>query len=369
MSARGFGSSAFGVTGNDPYLSRLTVGAGYLKYRAALAARALGTRNAKILCVGMSTTRGVGATDILSSWPRRLADLMTASGTPAGYQSWLGAGNVAFTFDPRVTQTAMSTIGPNGLGGASITGNDVLDAYAYHPTVQCDTFELHWLRLPSGGTINAAFNAAPPTAINTAGTAVGTGLQTTVISGAIGDNTLNLTFPAGQSYFRGIYAYNSTAKIVDVINAGWSAMTSIDLAATGNAQNGIFAIAYYAPDLTIVSCDINDWTNSSGISVATYRANMLAFLTAAKAAGDVLVISSRPSDTGSATTARQESYLAVEKEVAIQLGLGFYDQWTRGVSWTAANAVGMMTDNLHDSPLGYVDAAHGVFSALEAIAA
>lgn len=191
--------------------------------------------------------------------------------------------------------------------------------------------------------------------------------MTTIASTGANITRIRLTFPSGSSRFYGLLAYKASNKIVDVINGGWSGMRSSDLALNTSVFDPLNVISSYAPDLTIISCDINDWITANGIAVATYTANLTTFVAAAKAAGDVLMISSSPSTVASASQARQQDFVNAAKSVAASLGVGFSDQWSRYGTWDAANGAGFMTDALHMNAAGYDDFAIGVLGALRVL--
>lgn len=331
-----------------------------------------GTQNAKILCVGDSTTRGVGASAgtaaFLNGYPPQLAAQLTAAGLTAGSQNVFGSGNVTLTSsDSRIgllngaTQGAVNTT----LGGAMFQLTAATHTFAFTPTANCDTFDIYSVK--TGGTGSFTINLdGGATAATVSGVTTPSTIVKTTVTGTLAAHTLNCVWASGTTYVIGVDAYNSAVKQLSIWNLGASGAKSTDLADTAVTYGELSAISFYAPDLTIIDCGINDWANGTGVS--TYVTSMQAFITAAKASGDVWIMTPPPSSTASTAINVQKPYVDAMYRLADANGCSLIPVWNRFGSYAIRNAAGAYFDTLHPNGLGYSDMAAAVKAAIMRIA-
>ena len=97
---------------------------------------------------------------------------------------------------------------------------------------------------------------------------------------------------------------------------------------------------------------------------------MQTLITAAKASGDVILMSGVPSSTTQASQAAQQSFVTALQNLAVSNSVPMLDIWTSwyGASggWTSNNALGEMYDTLHPNGRGYPDLENQAFLMLRA---
>lgn len=340
------------------------------KWRAALASVKTGVANARILCIGDSTTFGAysngtgsGAWNALN-YPAQLAARFNSAGINAHSNSWMGAGRTItdqLPFDSRMTTTSDWTVfTPQGIGGfipcsQSVTGTGYL---SFTPTVNVSTFNIFYVQTTTARSFNWNINGGSNTNVSTLNAT--TGLAVATATGTLGANTLNIQYSSGSNYIyiNGIEAYDNSKKWVSVINAGWRGSTASSWNQSASLYNPIPAISVVAPNLTLINLSINDW--NAGTAISTYIANIQAVITAALATGDVILVTANPSQTpfsGDATQSAQQQYVTALYGLAASNNLVLIDLFSRWGTWTSSNSLGMNYDNLHPNQLGYNDMA------------
>lgn len=353
------------------------------KWRTALGRVKSGNGNARILCLGDSTSFGYGSNGSSSgnlkamSYPTQLAGLFNAVGINAHWNSFLGnqfgTGNACNSLnDSRLTFGSGWSYLNNSptIGGylfsvsASASG-----ALSFAPTVNVDTFVVYYLRGNEGSSARGKFqmdiNGGTPTVVDT-----DTGsdqIVSATITGTLGSNTLNLHWNAnGNVYIIGVEAYDSSKKWVSIVNAGWPNAKSGDVAGTNNpGWAPLYGISMVPPDLTLLNIGINDQNNA--IAISTFSANVQAIITAAQASGDVVLVTYNQSNPGTyASASTQSAYIAALYQLAAANNLVLIDTYARWVSYSSSNALGLNFDGLHPNGLGYADIARSIMNVIGA---
>ncbi|WKL57986.1 SGNH/GDSL hydrolase family protein [Asticcacaulis sp. ZE23SCel15] len=352
-------------------------------WRAARAAVAAGERNARILCIGNSTTAGHGAyaagmgdNNKAGAWPTQLAALINARGGVASWSSIIGNNNAADSrlYDSRVTFPALqgwafsTASGVNGstLGGyhTMVSGYNPPSKYNFAPLNACDTFEVYnpkaggnaraWILSVNDGadlaTISNLQTPSPPGEF-----------EKYTLTTELGANALNIRAQNIETtYLAGIIAYNSAIKEISVLNAGWSGAKASDLNnGSPYAYGPVNAISVYDPDLVIINIGINDANQASPTATATFSSHVQAVITAAKAAGADVVLMA-PTPIGSSYAANLNTLSAAVVALGITNGVPVIDLRTRFTDYTTANAAGWMRDTLHPNASGYAQIATAV---------
>lgn len=338
-----------------------------VKWRKAIANVKTGQGNARIMCVGDSTTFGVGTGSSTSvgdmkpfSYPTQLANRLNAIGINAHANSFAGYGQSSglpnnFINDARIV--AGNSWVPHTfptVGGEYLKASTSTNSLAFTPTVPVDTFKII---TPVGAFGHIGFDINGGTQTNVDET-VGpvNGFVETVITGTLGTNTLNIKYISGATVFLvGVEAYDSSKKWVDVYNVGWSGAKSVDL----SAATVLSSYPWIAPDLSILNCGINDW--NFGVSIATFTTQVQSIITALKAIGDVVLVAPNPSDTNvgaGASVAVQQTFVAALYALASTNNLPLFDLFNRMQgTYALDNAAGYAADNVHLNKNGYADAA------------
>ncbi len=357
------------------------------KWRKALANQqnGLGTAGAaRILFLGDSLAKGIGAgTDgaglvngLLYSRSANVAKKLSGVGITTKQSSFLGQGGTIFsaatikTFNPYLTFTTAdwSVAVANGIpgGGWFQESSSATSSLVFSPPEAWDTAIIYYSTNNTGlATFSATINdGTTPTSINT-NVAVSFGATTITANTGAGVHTLSIARTSGGAlYFNGALLYDSTNRgTVQVINAGASGSYSADFLSTaqsGNPYNIYNAIPTLAPSLTEFILGGND--ANTGVSVATFTANMQTIITKLLATGDVILHVESPFQTttgGSAqiSLATQQAYNAAIIGLGYANGIPVVDDTCRLTSWPVSNAAGEQYDSLHLNNIGYGDVA------------
>lgn len=333
------------------------------KLAAGLAARAAGTRNARVLCAGHSGVAGQGAggngqfSNAASfSWPTILSGLL-----PTGsWQSRVGDQNInnggaganLDAYDSRTVHGGWSFLRTNTLAGPGCAFFQGFGAatFAFTPTIPCDTFEFH-AAAGSGGTptVNINLDGGANTLCTLNGAAR---ILVTPITGSLATHAFNAVWASGSVFWDKIIAYNSAAKETTVLNAGWCGALTADIVANASVTGLVGPtgfIATWLPDLVIIQCMGNDVL--SGTSLSTFTTETQTIVTAAKNAGaDVLLLADWPQNTLEAASA---PYRAAYVSLGVTNNVNVFDGFAFFGSWALANAAGYMFDNFHLNGAGY----------------
>ncbi|MDC7677046.1 SGNH/GDSL hydrolase family protein [Asticcacaulis machinosus] len=352
-------------------------------WRAARAAVTAGERNARILCIGDSTTAGHGAyaagmgdNNKAGAWPTQLAALINARGGTASWSSIIGNNNASDTrlYDNQVTfpsgqgwnfSTAAGVAGST-LGGYHTTASvhSPPSKYNFAPINACDTFEVYnpkaggnaraWILSVNDGadlaTVSNMQTPSPPGAF-----------EKYTLTTAMGANVLNIRAQNTETtYLAGIIAYNSAVREISVLNAGWSGAKASDLNnGSGYAYGPVNAISVYDPDLVIINIGINDANQASPTATATFISHVQAVIAAAKAAGTDVVLMA-PTPIGSSYAANLNTLSAAILALGATNSLPVIDLRARFIDYATANGAGWMRDTLHPNVSGYAQIATAV---------
>lgn len=349
-----------------------------------------GTGDAKILCLGDSTTAGVGSDP----------NIFGRQGGPAAYPSVLARllgqriATVKGLAIPQSTITLPSNPDPRwsvvdgnswqaalygwGRGADWASTESVAGTLRFaDPDVVADRFDVYYIKNKGlGSFIATATGGAPVTISSDSGInypADGSRYvaRATISAGARSKNN-SLTIEqvmTGSGYtpnhIVGIEPYDSTKRAVRVGNAGVGGSTAGDWTNNGDGFGAIAAIKAYGADLTIISLGIND--SNRPIAAATVAANVKAVADAAATTGDVVVMSPIPS--ASSSTAQNKTYEALYNTAYAGLGYPFLNLFSRfGLPGDPVTTdLGMFTpDGLHPNAQGYSDFASYIAQGLRA---
>jgi len=352
------------------------------KWDLAIKKMKAGTRNARLLNVGDSTTAGsyaagnafVGAKPF--SYPTQLAPLLAARGYPVSTSSMIGTSVNSTSiglFTGYDTQWAVGAgwacAAVNTCGGGTLnnSGAGNLTAANYAPATAFDTVDIWYIQNTAYGsfTIGVDGGAALGSTVVAAG---GLSIQKVTRTTALGVHTLNITKVAdGNILICGVSCYNSQQKCIEVMNAGWGGATTALWAAAVAVWDPANMLAVYAPDLTIINLGINDWL--TGVLPATYSTNIEVLIAKARLSGDVAIMTGAPSAIGSASQAVQDGITQVCRALAEKYNCPLIDvsgEWGNYV--TAADAINGFYapagDPVHPGAVGYGDVARLTNAAL-----
>lgn len=327
------------------------------KFLAAMNKVRSDTANAKILCIGDSTTNGQGDSTAgtipnTHSYPAVLSQdlnsrIASSYGLAIPTSIIAGLGNVhddrwslGADWDNNSSFGMASGAVYRGLGGSTNL------TFTPDGGFTINTFDIYYLSSGGLGTINISESGGASTIINSnAASAVRKSTLTTTIPGS--SLVLTMTDTAGTVFIVGVDRYSSTTKKVLVGNAGVGGSNSNswiqDL-----TFGGVPFITTYAPDLTIISLGINDATTS--VDANTYAINIQTLITAAKLSGDVILMSMPPSSGGAPYSTFEPQYVAKLALLAASNNCYFIDTFTMfGGVWNAT----FMNDQFHPNDLGY----------------
>lgn len=374
--ARGLGAKALGQSGANsiPFVYNFDP-TKLPKWRAAVAATRLGSREAVINCIGDSRTAGsngnnnsyTGARPF--AWPVQLPALLAAKGLPAHADNFYGDQNtpsagVAYpTYDTRVSEG--SGWGKNGsfwaIGpGSTITNTtNTTGVLAFTPANSFDTIDVYYVT--GGGFGSFTTNVDGGASLGTTATAGTSGVGKATFSVTAGTHTINIqNATVGNGVFiYGIETRLSTARKVSVRCLGAGGASSVWWNANTNPWQGVQPIATLGGDLTIIDIAVND--SILGTSLPTFQTNMTAILNAVKAVTDVIVVGGVAGSTASNPLNGDPSlasYQAILFSLAQSMGLPYVDWKARWRDFTTSNALGFFgttSDPLHPGPTGYLD--------------
>jgi lysophospholipase L1-like esterase len=373
-----FAWTATGITTETvvPPSTRFNV-IGLPTWSAAVRAQKAGKRNARILCVGDSTTAGFGANgasmvnnDKANSYPTLLAGILTARGSKASWSSFIGNAStlVQNTYDNRIVTGASWNYGANTAGGFTQRSSGTATAFTFTPTEQWDTAEIYVFKgeVTAQNAIIAGIDGVDKATISTMYYNASPGYVFPDIIGGVspGVHVLNLrgVHATGAVHVLGAIAYNSTVKEITVVNAGWSGGRSIDWSSGTEAFSPTPVIAPYNPDLVILNLGIND-ANGSVVESA-YMAQMQTIINGIKATGaDILFVIPNACDPSFMST-RLESLSLQMLELINRNSLKYIDLRATLGTYAQAVAAGWMRDGAHPNAAGYAKIAEAIADAI-----
>jgi lysophospholipase L1-like esterase len=329
-------------------------------FRQAVLNSLNGISDTKILCIGDSTTAGVGSSTqttipAAKGFPRQLAEIFSTRLC----KSAQGIGNPRrFSGDPDNRWTYGTGWNFGGFSWSDADGSTPAGILKYTPDggTTFDGFDVYYIKNSGLGTITVTATGGSAVVVNTSA-AAGVGKATVMAATAAGNNSVEIT-GSGNCYILGVEPFLSTQRRIRVGNVGvpGSTSTSWNTATTGYTR--MASLITYAPHLTIVSLGLND--AGSSVSTATLETNLNAIITAAKTVGDV-ILWTPPPPTGAPYQAGIASYQATYAAVAVAQSIPLVDIYTRfGGTWNAS----LMTDSLHPNDSGYLIIAEEIYSAL-----
>lgn len=356
------------------------------KWRAALSNVRAGNGNARVLCIGDSTTFGVFSNGTLStgdlkvkSWPTLLAAMMNSAGINTHTQSFLGTGTgIAGVTqandlnDARISMSggwAHSAANNNCMGGETYVATTT-GTLSFTPSVAVDTFVIWYPRIGGGGTISWNIDGGADTNISQSGGNLIIGLPVT--AGSVGTHTLNLKWVNSTSLnpqLIGIDAYDSTKSWVNVTNAGWGGSKSTDWSNAGafyyQCTNVAGTLQGVAPNLTIIDLGINDIGGST--QIGAYMAALQKIITQAVRSGDVILQTPNPVQVSGTYASKypigyQTNIVNAIYQLAALNNCLVNDNYNRQVSYTILNNNGLQGDQLHPNGSGYADKAASIFN-------
>lgn len=345
-----------------------------VRWRKALARVRDGSGRAKLAFIGDSTTAGLlsngTSTNIRpKSAPYALAPRFANVGASALIDStWGDAGGAASsstlpTLDSRVTFGAgWAGTGPFSLGGAMPANSTTTNVLAFTPAGSFDAIDIYYVQNAGLATFTVNVDAGATLAtINAAGSIA---VVKSTVSCTAGTHTVNIARNGTGSvaFIIGIDCYLSTAPKVAIWNMGACGSTTANWATNTLAYDPLKAIVTVAPDLVVLNLGIND--ARTGVSVATYQANMQAIITAISAASDIVLQVPVPSDTAITAQATTDAYKAAVLTLGAANNLPVIDVGYRFVRYSTANTNGLMADSLHPGMLGYQDIAAAHYGVL-----
>jgi lysophospholipase L1-like esterase len=343
-----------------------------LKWQAAKRAVLAGQRDARVLCIGDSTTAGQGATNNgsasdcrSSSWPTQLVALLNAAGLPASPDSMMASGSLTMPAgDARITSAVNWVASTASAGGLMLLNSTTTDPLSFAPAGVFDSFDI-WYVQNSGFatfTVNVDGGATLAT-VNANGSA---NLVKTTVQCARGTHTINIARNGtGTNLFiAAIICYDSQDKRALVLNAGYSGSAISQWNDMTTGWGSLNASIKYAPDLSIICVDINDAAN--GVAAESWLVTMRNIIKFLKASGDIIIAKGCGSNPAIIAQATQDTYAVALARIRQEYNLPSIVNFTTEMlgGWTAANAAGLMYDDKHPLASGYARHAAAVFRAL-----
>lgn len=340
-------------------------------WSSAIRAQRAGKRNARIMCIGDSTTMGYGSNgattvnnDRANSYPTQLAAIMTARGSKASWQNFIGNGNAPTpsAYDNRLTLGASwgnSLVMTSG-GFTHRTSGTSPTPLTFTPTESWDTAEIYIFKGESittngvtvaidgvtKGTINSFWDNSSPGMAN----------ANYFSTNTAGMHVLGLTgfHPSGAVHVLGGITYNSAVKEISVLNAGWGGTKAAEVGSGTNANFTLQIIKEYNPDLVILNLGINDAASTSPVlTTSLFQTQMQAIIDAARASGaDVLLVV--PNDCDPATWGtRLQTLSSGIIDLATRTSLRVVDLRNTLGTYAQAVSAGYMRDVAHPNGTGY----------------
>ncbi|WP_174286638.1 SGNH/GDSL hydrolase family protein [Sphingomonas bacterium] len=375
------------------------------KLKAMLARVKAGTGRGLILVKGTSLEVGCGgaitangtsssvASQLVNARPYRpaavLAGLATAAGYPCFDDSMVGDNNVTpYTtlsiYDPRISfpsgvwTAAGSTTSPNSFpfAGANYLNGTGFGPLVFTPDVGANTFIVDVYNV--GGAFTFSVNGAAPTSITAPGATISgntvtapsssSGFTRITVVGGLGTTGLSVT-PGTNALLRSITGYNSATPAIDMLVHASNGSLSSDQAAesSGNHWYNNDALAFDAPDLTLIAVGTNDC--SQGVPIATFIANVQTIVNTARLSGDAAVYWTTAANPATfSTAAAQGNYRDALASWAASNNVAFWDQLTKFGDWSV---IGPRTadQTVHPNRGLYADIGAYNWSCVQAMAA
>lgn len=326
-----------------------------------------GTGSAKVLCIGDSTTAGIGSAGTFAaeqSWPSRLAIHLNRTLAKTSWGLAIPPSSTSSTTDSRWTlgtgwkHTTLAGIGLGGKNTAYQGSPGVSTLTFLDPRIGVNRYDIYYVtNTSSSGTFTARVGTGTPVVVNTiAGTA---GLAKVTVTGPSLSSTTPLTITntgvSGEVWIVGVDPYGDGESRITVGNAGASGSSTATWLQqnSGSDKWNVFSfLPLYQPDLTIIDLGIND---SPDVSVADYISRINTLVTAARNAGSAVLmktmIPSQPADK----RAREGEYSSALRSQLSSPRPAVLDLLNHYGTWERNNVRGWMNDTLHGNAGIYED--------------
>jgi lysophospholipase L1-like esterase len=347
----------------------------YPAFRKALNNVRLGVSNARVLCLGDSTTAGyTGAVSVnqwLTGYPYRVAQQRNSAAlafSAAGFmgnKGIEGQGQQLPAVDSRIAAYASgwSEFATYNIGGRAAWCQSGTNPLLFTPGIASDRLDVYYWDI--SGNDNVAVGGG--TDGLTGGGVITTGganivKLATVTQAGTTKWGMRRNGGSGSIWIQGAVAYSSVLKEVQLINGGIGGISTAQCVDTqypysiGNALSTAGG-AYTGIPLVVISLGIND--GYQAIPVATTKTNIQTLINACKSGGsEVLLMVPNPCITSTWSLAAQQALRAAYFELAMVNNLTLVDTWQVFVDFATANAQGLYGDaSVHPSALGYQDMA------------
>lgn len=367
-------------------------GATNAKLLAALQGVKAGTRRAKIVWKGDSTSVGegggtgtLGLIDARKSRPSFVvAGLLTAAGVPTFDEAVFGthgvsnfASNVTLAqYDPRINQSTWNLNEAQDFsGGGLLASANGSDPITITPTGTFDRYEFVYYRTSEAnrkayfaiGTGTGVFPDTGPGSEGFTALGGGSGFGNFVYGmNAARSPLVGQTSASTALAIRSWRPFNTALPAIDILNHASRGAKSADQASSSASNwNNLDALKYDAPDLTVINLGLNDM--NTGVSADAYRASLLTIITAAKISGDVLLLFPHPA-SGSFNN-NVAAFHAAAKQLAADQGIAFFSIYEYlGAAFTSALAARMFDGAAHPKAELYAEIGQRITDAIKRMA-
>lgn len=333
------------------------------RWNAALAAARKGAGYARLLCIGDSTTTGIGSDAPVraNSWPSLLVSRFDATLCDA-YPGMPIAPNPA-AIDPRFAVGAgwaiSGGIGPAGLAYYCDPGGGLL---SYAPGYTVDGVDF-WLYHSAGlGTIQFEVSGiAWGDPINCATGGAGW-VKHSLAFQAQNDWVLSMRAPTGGPvYFMGFEPSIVETGAIRVAN--WGSPGS-RLSTWVDTMASLGSITAYDADLALIMLGINDATPDAPVTRADYKADLETLVDTVKVGTDVALMTPFQPSVASTRQNAVQIYNEVIYEVAASREVPVFDMYRAFGPHETDYVTGLWADDLHLSTRGNVRAARLIHDAI-----
>lgn len=335
------------------------------RWSDAVARVRAGTGSAKVLCIGDSTTAGLGSAGSFvaeRSWPSSLAVNLNRTVAKTSYGLAIPPSSTSASSDSRWVlgvgwgHTTLDGVGLGGKktayqGAPSVGALEFLD-----PRIGSNRYDIYYATSSTGGTFTAQVGAASPTVVPTASPTAGIA-KVTVSGVSVSSSTplkITNTGASGQVYIIAVDPYVAGDNRISVANAGASGSGSITWLQQNSGNDRWNAVAFlpvYQPDLTIIDLGIND---SPDQTVNDYITRIGVLVVAARAAGSAVLMKTMiPSQLADKRAREAEYAYALRTQLSPRPAV--LDLFSHYGTWERNNARGWMADPLHGTDGMYAD--------------
>ncbi len=355
------------------------------KFRAALGRQATGGAPVKIACCGDSITAGA-LSDASpgnyrkNSWPKLLADYLTAAGYPASSANMFcaNAGSQAGGQSPGLWDNRLSSTGGWAtitatfflFGGMTMYNAGSIGTIVATPgtlPIAVDTCDIWFFDQGAVWTATASSGGGNSPLTITGGNTVFV-RKVTLTFTATTTPVTTLSWVSGSGSVIGFNFYSSTTSQIQILNGGSGGTMS----STTNAVSAIPTdpnLSYYgmaqhlAPDLTIINWGAND-SNAGQMPIDTFKSNIQTFITGMQVSGDVILMTFCPWNLSTNSLAVQAPYLQALADLAVSNGISLIDENFNLVSKATMTANGLGSDAIHPNNIGHAVIARDVYAAI-----